>query len=1515
VVTWGDGSGPYEIVYDDGSAENYAAWALPGNLNAVKFTPADYPAVVMGGKVYVGDGSFPNNNTGFIGTTFGMLVLDNDGANGLPGTVLDSISVTVNNYGWVTFTGFDVEITEGDFYLAMMQSGLSPNVAPIGIDENLPTLYRSYSRNVVSGGNWGLSPFQDMMIRAIVYGSPAPTDGITNAVAPVQLIPQKQRALISQKAPLATSGFEGAPTYRAALDIEDGSRAETSYRIVRYSQFDPNGNPEDGIVTGLSNAVTSNTYTDGGTTWANLPAGWYAYGVAANYPNGDVSDTTVSNIVGHKILAEITVNVSLTTGGSPEGTVVSLIGQAYPFEIFTATVPADGQVIFPAVWYGPYVVEALKVGFDDYAINVNITGNRTINIILLEKKYKPRNLYVDPLTLVATWDEPLAVSVLEDFEGAVFPPAGWQALTQNTTGWFGSSSGGSTNFAIPSHTKYAVVNDDIDNGNGCCDYLITPEMDWTNLDSYRLNFASFYNGTYSQSAYIEISTDAGATWTVINTLQPAPGGWVDLEVDLTQYSGANGLSSVWLAFHADDNGEWSSGWAIDDVQIASGGVPFDGYGVFLDGTLVDNTPEETYTYRDLNYGQEYLAGVAALFSSGYSELDTYLFRSQYLYPPDSLEGMSPQGTDYAHLWWLPPSSPTGLGDNTENLPVIIAQPAAEIALDIDRNRTFPQRNIPLASSRVILFDNGPIVNSPGTGSGGADESILQGDLGMNTIGSGMQQTAGNSVADDFEVTAPWTIQNFEFFGYQTGSSTTSTFTGAYLRIWDGDPTAGGTIIWGDLTTNLMASTEWTNIYRNTNGPGGATDRPVMRVIAETPGLTLTPGTYWVEWATAGTLGSGPWVPAVTIQGQTSTGNAKQNQSGTWVDLIDVGPQGMPFIINGSGGGALGTPTNLLGYNLYRNDDVAAYVEHPTTEYFDMNLDPGTYMYDVTAVYDLEPYGYPGQTAESMKEGTVEINIIYGYELPFMEDWNTGLFTTNQWTTQGANWRIAGQVGNPAPSAEFFYNPAQTEYSQSLTSSWLNAAQYIDGNIWLDFDLKLQDLNATGDEILKVEVYNGSAWSTVKTITAEGNIDWEMQHINISSLAKNKVFRIRFTAEGMNTLDIYNWMIDNIHVYRQCAEPTELTATEVSSPGNLSVVLNWTAPGGTGPGPSGWLAWDNGINDNAIGLTGGGTFSLAVRFTPTQLAQYAGTSLTKMRVFFKDPASTIVIKVWTGANASQLVLTQPLASYTAEAWNEIDLNTAVPVTGATELWFGYTITHGDNVFTAGCDAGPAVAGFGDKISLDGSTWDDLSAISDINSNWNVQGFVETIDGVSTPLQPITDNTVYETVPASALASVSYPALPGASLPMEVTGSRELVGYNVFREGEMIGSTEETTYTDADQSALVIGETFCYTVTAVYEDCESPMSEEACITLVDVPVIGMSALSIYPNPANSLVNIELTNDISHMVVYNYLGKVVAEQTITKNKVIQLDVRNYESGAYLIKFTTNSGENLTRKIVVTH
>jgi hypothetical protein len=203
---------------------------------------------------------------------------------------------------------------------------------------------------------------------------------------------------------------------------------------------------------------------------------------------------------------------------------------------------------------------------------------------------------------------------------------------------------------------------------------------------------------------------------------------------------------------------------------------------------------------------------------------------------------------------------------------------------------------------VVLYDNGPLVTNPGGGAGGADLSALQVSLGMNTLGAGHQFSLGYSIADDFTVTdaAGWQIDTISFFAYQTNSPTTSTITGVYVAIWDAPPNAGGTVVWGDQTTNRLLTTGWSNIYRASDTTPTATNRPIMENVA-TIGTSLAQGTYWVQWSTDGSLSSGPWAPPISILGQTTTGNALQYTT-AWADLTDSGtltPQGLPFIINGS----------------------------------------------------------------------------------------------------------------------------------------------------------------------------------------------------------------------------------------------------------------------------------------------------------------------------------------------------------------------------------------------------------------------------------------------------------------------------------------------------------------------------------------------------------------------------------------------------------------------------------------
>ena len=198
------------------------------------------------------------------------------------------------------------------------------------------------------------------------------------------------------------------------------------------------------------------------------------------------------------------------------------------------------------------------------------------------------------------------------------------------------------------------------------------------------------------------------------------------------------------------------------------------------------------------------------------------------------------------------------------------------------------------SAQQVLFDNGPIITHIGGGAGGADFSYLASPL--SNYGLGNQSSLNARLADDFTVAGDtWYIDSIVFFQYQTGSSTTSTFTGTNIRIWQ-----GSNVIWGDVTTNRLQRSIWSHCYRGSDF--SATNRPVMRNVCTTPSLVLPSGSYFVDWQASGSLSSGPWNPPITISGQNSTGNAQYYSGGNWYpvygDSTNIYPQGLPFIIYG-----------------------------------------------------------------------------------------------------------------------------------------------------------------------------------------------------------------------------------------------------------------------------------------------------------------------------------------------------------------------------------------------------------------------------------------------------------------------------------------------------------------------------------------------------------------------------------------------------------------------------------------
>ena len=149
-----------------------------------------------------------------------------------------------------------------------------------------------------------------------------------------------------------------------------------------------------------------------------------------------------------------------------------------------------------------------------------------------------------------------------------------QSTLSNDGGWLigTSSSLQSQWWGIAPHGTFVATNDDACDCNKSEDYLITPPLNFSNLDNAILSFAGYFSGQAFEGstdrATIEYSLDGGDSWVVLTEIAGNGNAdntvWENHNVNLSELLTYN---NVLLAFHYDDDGGWMFGWAIDDVVI------------------------------------------------------------------------------------------------------------------------------------------------------------------------------------------------------------------------------------------------------------------------------------------------------------------------------------------------------------------------------------------------------------------------------------------------------------------------------------------------------------------------------------------------------------------------------------------------------------------------------------------------------------------------------------------------------------------------------------------------------------------------------------------------------------------------------------------------------------------------------------------------------------------------------------------------------------------------------------
>ncbi len=1254
----------------------------------------------------------------------------------------------------------------------------------------------------------------------------------------------------------------------------DAPTTLTGYQVFRLH---PGEEANPAVWTSVSTPTTNSTVDN---SWPSLPDGAYRWAVKAKYTGNRWSDYIFSNILGKNWTTTVTVNVTLTCASDPlNGTIVTLENIDIPDTTYTGVTDATGKASFTNVWKGNYHLIVDRIFYDLYTQDVAIFGPSTFDVSPLHVKDPVTNLSVNGVTLESSWSPPRNKKLLfnETWASGNFTANGW---TVNGGNWSVSTGTGhpapSAMFnwspEVMGYDQY--ITSKVLEGSAAPAHLFVYDLYLSNYGTSNLNTMAveFWNGT----TWVEVDSHA-------NTGNIA---WTTISVDVTPYQVNHTFK---FRFHAAGEDSYDiNNWNLDNIQLygvdAVGGPNpcVYGYNFYLNDVLSGFTPDTTYNIPpgEVIYGNTYNACVEAVYGSGYSAKVCTTFTAKFLCPPTELTGTAIEST--AYLTWTKPNCGGG-----HLVTWVYDDGTAENGVSINAGYQIKMGNkFPIDATTTGVLKSFDMYFSS-TSSSSAQSCILYiYDIAENLIGQS---------APFINTGAPYPSGN-----WVTVNVNDIPFTGPFYALVD----------------YYISATPVKNYFMYDNsGPQVPPD-----------------GLAWTNYD--GVFGSAVsvfgYTPCTFLQRATAFVYDKKGHGGSTVVLDPTQkPQSVPQVVGAainlgmdqtvvadvSPSAPMTSPPTLLGYNIWRDGDLVGYVPNPNTlEYYDYFLDPGVYSYEVTGYYDVAPI--PPLNDNSLAAGPVEVTINYGIPIPFYEPWDQGTFTYHEWETEGG-WVVSTGFGNPLPSADFqAFTSLLTNYSRSIESQTLSAAIYTCAKVYLDFDYKLLDRNATGDEKLTVELYTNGSWKKVAEFVNEGDVDWNSQHFELKG-TMGKAFKIRFRANGVNSIDMLHWYVDNIHVYAVC-QPAQDLAGDAQG---LNAKLDWKSPncGNSGVLVKLWQ-WD-GDPDNGYyqryDYAYGVVYDLAAYPDATlEMIDFHHASWGTMGTWQYN----IHIVDWN--TYTEIAVLGPLTTTGNDIWeNGVSLE---ETDGSGGGLIGIMLEPLSNSSTDAYPCFSADNSGPDGVSVYGPLPDysgfGTSGIGDFLQNL----WIRTEFGKGELVSP-------RQVPVSELQAMTRNVNPSYTFngylqtnqhAAQVTSNQPsaLAGYDVYRKDP--NGTEfnkintalvtDTTYMDLD---LNPGK-YDYYVLSVYPECTLSMNSDT--VSVDI-ILGIDPqvttnFSVYPNPATEVVNIKSSDNITNIEIMNYLGQTVYTKQNVDNKTAKINVTGLMNGVYFVKVTTTQGIR-TVKITVSH
>ncbi len=371
-----------------------------------------------------------------------------------------------------------------------------------------------------------------------------------------------------------------------------------------------------------------------------------------------------------------------------------------------------------------------------------------------------------------------------------------------------------------------------------------------------------------------------------------------------------------------------------------------------------------------------------------------------------------------------------------------------------------------------------------------------------------------------------------------------------------------------------------------------------------------------------------------------------------------------------------------------------------------------------------------------------------------------------------------------------------------------------------------------------------------------------------------------------------WYIDNIEFYRECDYPSRLTG-EVYWNGvdDWGGEIEWKAPSSVFPSGN-WVNWDSWYNIGSLGLTDGGDFSVAIRWDEGMLDNYEGALIRSIKYFPADGGfDDIVVKIWEGENAQNLIYSETIDNVVVNEWNEHLLQDTITIELSSEYWVGYEIIgQQSGSFPAGFDGGPAKEGYGDMIKTSGSpVWETTTQFG-FDNDWNIQMFL----GQGPEQDPET--------------------LIGFNLLKKNAGETEYFPYDFVE----FDSTKKY-YTSYDVQPAFQGVMGAYyKVNSLWgnlgDTCISDFALAWEIPLNDFVWIQYTTgvddntsdeeIIVYPNPTTTTIAFNSTSSISEVKVLDSFRDLILNYEMEPSNKCELNVSGLMSGIYIAIIETNNG-----------